>query len=222
MTLSVKIDFVSDIACPWCVIGLRGLQVALERMSDTVRADVVFQPFELNPNMPAEGQNMAEHVAEKFGSSLEESQAARTMIQSRAAAVGFDFKVSESSRMYNTFDAHRLLYWANTTGRQQQLKLALFKANFTDSANIANTEVLVATAVAAGLDGDEAREILTTGRYAEEVRAAEKLWVARGIRSVPSIVINEKWLISGGQPPSAFEEALRNIAAELSLESNGA
>lgn len=215
MTQHIKIDFVSDIACPWCVIGLRGLQVALERVSDSVQADVQFQPFELNPNMPAEGQNMAEHVAEKFGSSIEESQAARTMIQSRAAEVGFDFNVSETSRMYNTFDAHRLLYWANSTGRQQQLKLALFKANFTDCANIAAPDVLVAAAVSAGLDGIEAREVLATGRYAEEVREAEQLWVSRGIRSVPSIVINEKWLISGGQPADAFENALRNIAAEL-------
>lgn len=215
MTVSVKIDFVSDIACPWCVIGLRGLQIALERVSDVVQADILFQPFELNPNMPAEGQNVAEHVAEKFGSSLEESQAARTMIQARASEVGFDFNVSETSRMYNTFDAHRLLYWANTTGRQQQLKLALFKANFTDSTNISDTDVLVAAAVSAGLDGDEARAVLTTGRYAEEVRTAEKLWVSRGIRSVPSIIVDDKWLISGGQPADAFEQALRNIAAEL-------
>jgi predicted DsbA family dithiol-disulfide isomerase len=216
MPQSLKIDFVSDIACPWCVIGLRGLQVALERVADVVQAEIVFQPFELNPNMPAEGQNMAEHVAEKFGSSLEESQAARTMIQARAAAVGFDFNVSETSRMYNTFDAHRLLYWANATGLQQPLKLALFKANFTDCNNLGDPDVLVAAAVAAGLDATEARDILATGRYAEEVRAAEQLWVARGIRSVPSIVINDKWLVTGGQPADAFEQALRNIAASQS------
>jgi predicted DsbA family dithiol-disulfide isomerase len=222
MTASVKIDFVSDIACPWCVIGLRGLQVALERASEVVQAEIAFQPFELNPNMPAEGQNMAEHVAEKFGSSLEESKAARAMIQARAAEVGFDFNVSETSRMYNTFNAHRLLYWANTTGRQQQLKLALFKANFSDCANISDSEVLVAAAVSAGLDGAQARDVLATGRYAEEVREAEKLWVARGIRSVPSIIVNEKWLITGGQPAAAFEQALRNIAAELSAAGNAA
>jgi predicted DsbA family dithiol-disulfide isomerase len=222
MTQYLKIDFVSDIACPWCVIGLRGLQEALARVSELVQADVTFQPFELNPNMPAEGQNVAEHVAEKFGSSLKDSEAARTMIQARAAEVGFDFKISETSRIYNTFDAHRLLYWANATGRQQQLKLALFKANFTDGANISEPEVLIAAAVSAGLDGSEAREVLTTGRYAEEVRDAEKLWVSRGISSVPSIIINEKWLISGGQPADAFEQALRNIAAELSIAGNGA
>ncbi|HSB95867.1 MAG TPA: DsbA family oxidoreductase, partial [Spongiibacteraceae bacterium] len=118
------------------------------------------------------------------------------------------------SRIYNTFDAHRLLYWANSTGRQQQLKLALFRANFTDCANIADPEVLVAAAQNAGLDGQEAREILATGRYAEEVHAAEQLWLSRGITSVPSIIINDKWLISGGQPVEVFEQTLRRIATE--------
>lgn len=221
MTQYLRIDFVSDIACPWCVIGLRGLQIALQRVAGQVQAEITFQPFELNPDMPAEGQNVAEHVAEKFGSSPQASQAARAQIQSRAAEVGFDFNISETSRMYNTFDAHRLLYWANGSGRQQQLKLALFTANFTDCANISDTEVLVAAALFAGLDGTEARDVLATGRYAEQVREAEKLWVSRGIRSVPSIVINEKWLISGGQPADAFEQALRNIATELSSAGNG-
>jgi predicted DsbA family dithiol-disulfide isomerase len=220
MTQHLKIDFVSDIACPWCVIGLRGLQVALERVSDQVSAEVAFQPFELNPQMPAEGQNVAEHVAEKYGSSAADSQAARAMIQDRAAAVGFEFNFSENSRIYNTFDAHRLLHWANTTGRQQALKLALFKANFSDSANISDPEVLVAAAISAGLDGEQAREVLATGRYADEVRTAERLWMSRGISSVPAVIVNEKWLISGGQPAEAFENALRNIASELAAASH--
>lgn len=221
MTQHLKIDFVSDIACPWCVIGLRGLQVALERVADQVKADIAFQPFELNPQMPAEGQNVVEHVAEKYGSSAADSQASRAMIQDRAAAVGFEFNFSESSRIYNTFDAHRLLHWANTTGRQQELKLALFKANFSDSANISDPEVLVAAAVSAGLDGEQAREVLATGRYADEVRTAERLWMSRGISSVPAVIVNEKWLISGGQPAEAFENALRNIASELATADGG-
>lgn len=221
MTQHLKIDFVSDIACPWCVIGLRGLQVALERASDQVQADIVFQPFELNPQMPTEGQNVVEHVAEKYGSTIADSEASRAMIQQRAATVGFEFNFSENSRIYNTFDAHRLLHWANTTGRQQELKLALFKANFSDSANISDPEVLVAAALAAGLDGEEARKVLATGRYTEEVRAAERLWMSRGISSVPAVIVNEKWLISGGQPAEAFENALRNIAAELATEGSG-
>jgi predicted DsbA family dithiol-disulfide isomerase len=214
MIQSLKIDFVSDVACPWCLIGLRSLQEALNRVSDSIRADVVFQPFELNPDMPPEGEDAAEHVARKYGGRSEQLEAGRAMLQSRAAELGFELNFSNYNRIHNTFDAHQLLYWANTTGRQQQLKLALFKANFTDGANIADPEILIAAAQSAGLDGKEAREILATNRYVEEVRDAEQLWLSRGISSVPSLIINDKWLISGGQPVDAFEQALRRIAAE--------
>ncbi len=215
MTQRLKIDFVSDVACPWCIIGLRGLEEALDNASDVLQADITFQPFELNPAMPAEGQNIAEHVAEKYGSTAEESAASREMIRARAANVGFAFNMSGESRIHNTFDAHRLLHWAGTLGRQRELKLALFKANFTDCANVSDPEILIGAAVAAGLDGGEAREVLATGRYADEVRKAEREWLSRGINSVPAIVINQKWLISGGQPAETFEKALRSIAAEL-------
>ena len=163
MTQHLKIDFVSDVACPWCVIGLRGLEQALglrgleqalANAADAVEADITFQPFELNPRMPAAGQNLVEHITEKYGSTAEQSAASRAMIRSRGAEVGFTFNMSEESRIYNTFDAHRLLHWAGTVGRQQELKLALFKANFTDGANVSDHGVLVEAAVAAGLDGD--------------------------------------------------------------------
>ena len=222
MTQHLKIDFVSDVACPWCVIGLRGLEQALANASDAVEADITFQPFELNPRMPAAGQNLVEHITEKYGSTAEQSAASRAMIRSRGAEVGFTFNMSEESRIYNTFDAHRLLHWAGTIGRQQELKLALFRANFTDGANVSDHGVLVEAAVAAGLDGNQAREVLASGRYAEEVRNAELEWTSRGIRSVPAIVINGKWLISGGQPAETFEQALRGIAAEVGQASAGA
>lgn len=215
MTLHLKIDFVSDVACPWCVIGLLGLEQALANAADALEADITFQPFELNPAMPAAGQNLVEHIAEKYGSTPEQSAANRAMIRSRGAEVGFTFNMSEESRIYNTFDAHRLLHWAETVGRQRELKHSLFKANFTDGTNVSDHAVLMDAAVAAGLDGDDAREILASGRYAEEVRAAQREWISSGIRSVPAIVINGKWLISGGQPAAAFEQALRGIAAEV-------
>lgn len=215
MTQHLTIDFVSDVACPWCVIGLRGLEQALAHAADAVEAEITFQPFELNPGMPAAGQNLVEHIMEKYGSTAEQSAASRAMIRSRGAEVGFTFNMTEESRIYNTFDAHRLLHWAGTLGRQRELKHSLFRANFTDGANVSDHGVLVNAAVAAGLDGREAREILASGRYAEEIREAERDWIARGIRSVPAIVINSKWLISGGQPATAFEQALRGIAAEL-------
>jgi predicted DsbA family dithiol-disulfide isomerase len=221
MTQHLKIDFVSDVACPWCVIGLRGLEQALDNAADAVAADITFQPFELNPGMPVGGQNLGEHIAEKYGSTAEQSAASRAMIRSRGAEVGFTFNMSDESRIYNTFDAHRLLHWAGTFGRQRELKHSLFTANFTDGANVSDHGVLVDAAVAAGLDEDQAREVLASGRYSETVRDAERDWISRGIRSVPAIVINGTWLISGGQPAGAFEQALRAIAAELGQSSAG-
>jgi predicted DsbA family dithiol-disulfide isomerase len=214
MAKAMKIDFVSDIACPWCIIGLRGLEEALERTRDLVDARITFQPFELNPDMAPEGENIVEHIGRKYGSSAEQSAGAREMIRARAAEVGFTMAMSDQSRIYNTFDAHRLLHWAGIEGGQASLKLALFETYFSEGLNPADHDVLVAAAEKAGLDGAAAREVLESGRYADEVRRAEQLWRSRGINSVPAIVIDERYLISGGQPPEAFEQALRKIAAE--------
>jgi predicted DsbA family dithiol-disulfide isomerase len=215
MTQPMKIDFVSDVSCPWCVVGLGGLEEALRNVGDLVAADIHFQPFELNPNMPPEGQNIVEHVAQKYGATPQQSAANRAAIHARAAEVGFTMKTGDQSRIYNTFDAHRLLHWAGIVGGQAQLKRALFDAYFTNGQSPADHDTLVAVAQAAGLDGAEAREILTSGRYAQDVRDAERKWQAAGINSVPAVIINDRYLISGGQPAAAFEQALRTIAAEL-------
>jgi predicted DsbA family dithiol-disulfide isomerase len=215
VTKPMKIDFVSDVSCPWCVIGLKGLETALERVGDLVSAEIHFQPFELNPNMPAEGQNLTEHVGQKYGSTAEQSAAAREMIRARADELGFTIAMSGEARIYNTFDAHRLLHWAGIVGGQAALKHALFEAYFTLGQNPGDVEVLVAAAQKAGLDGEAAREVLKTGAYAEEVRADERRWREEGVTAVPAIVINDRYLISGGQPPALFEKALRSIAAEI-------
>jgi predicted DsbA family dithiol-disulfide isomerase len=210
----MKIDFVSDVSCPWCIIGLGGLEQALDRVGDLIAADIRFEPFELNPDMPPEGQNIVEHVAQKYGATREQSAAGRKMIHDRAAEVGFRMATSEQSRIYNTFDAHRLLHWAGLEGRQSALKHALFEAYFTNGENPSDPDVLAAAAGKAGLDEASARDVLTSGRYAAEVRAAERRWREAGINAVPAVVINDKYLISGGQPAAAFERALRSIAAE--------
>jgi predicted DsbA family dithiol-disulfide isomerase len=214
MTKPLKIDFVSDVSCPWCIVGLGGLETALERVGDLVEADIHFQPFELNPNMPPEGQNIVEHVGQKYGATPEQSAVNRKAIHERAASVGFTMKTNENSRIYNTFDAHRLLHWAGIVGGQKALKRALFDAYFTEGLSPADHDVLVAAAEKAGLDGAEARQVLASGQYAQEVRDAERRWQAAGINSVPAVVINDRYLISGGQPPEYFEQALRQIAAE--------
>jgi predicted DsbA family dithiol-disulfide isomerase len=218
MTMHLQIDFVSDVACPWCAIGLHSLEEALRRTAGVVTADIKFQPFELNPEMPAAGQNLDEHIGHKYGATPQQLEANREPLRARAASVGFTFNSSARSRIYNTFDAHRLLHWAETMGKHRELKRALFKANFTDDANVADAQVLTEIATSAGLDPVQTREVLASGRYAGEVRAAEQLWQSRGITSVPGIIINGKWLISGGQPPEYFEQALRGIASELAAK----
>jgi predicted DsbA family dithiol-disulfide isomerase len=214
MTKPIQIDFVSDVVCPWCAIGLGELEKALANLTDVVEPHIELQPFELNPTMPREGQGIAEHMEQKFGRKLDDAGGMRDMIRARAADVGVTMTMSEDGRVYNSFDAHRLLHWAGLEGKQVALKHALFEAYFTENANITDPDVLVAKAESAGLDPVQAREVLSSGRYTDEVRAAEQNWVRAGISSVPAVVINRKYLISGGQPAAVFEESLRKIAAE--------
>ena len=213
MAAPLKIDFVSDVSCPWCVIGLRSLEQALERIGDSATA-IHFQPFELNPHMPAEGQDIVEHLAQKYGSTREQLLRNQEAIRARGAELGFTFEMGKRSRVYNTFDAHRLLHWAELEGRQRELKRALFAAYFTDGRNPSDREVLVDLAAQAGLDPQRAREILESGLYSDEVRERERFYGERGIQAVPSVIVNDKYLIQGGQPVEAFEQALRGIAAE--------
>ncbi|MCG2662403.1 DsbA family oxidoreductase [Brevundimonas sp.] len=215
---TLKIDFVSDVVCPWCVVGLGGLETALDALKgEGIGADIAFQPFELNPQIAPEGENIVEHIGRKYGASPEQSAANRAMIRERAAEVGFDMRMTDDSRIWNTFDAHRLLHWAHETApeKQKALKQALFTAHFTENRNLTDAGVLTSAAEAAGLDRAEAGEVLASGRYAQDVRGAEDLWRSRGISSVPAVVVEGKYLISGGQPAQVFEEALRKIASEV-------
>ena len=219
MTRTLKIDFVSDVVCPWCVVGLGGLEAALAALkAEGVEADVTFQPFELNPGMAAEGENVGEHIGRKYGSTPEQSAANRAMITERAAEAwdGFEMRMGPDSRIWNTFDAHRLLHWAGTVGAAEQraLKAALFRTHFTEGRSLADPGVLADAAAAAGLDRGRAVEVLADDLFAAEVREAEALWRARGINAVPAVVVEGKYLISGGQPAAVFEQALRGMAAE--------
>jgi predicted DsbA family dithiol-disulfide isomerase len=211
----LKIDFVSDISCPWCVIGLQALEQALQRVGDEVRAEIHFQPFELNPQMGPEGQDIAEHLIEKYGITPEQVEQNREAIRARGAALGFTFSMDKRSRIYNTFDAHRLLHWAHEEGRQLALKHALFRAYFTDGEDPSSHEVLVRLAGEAGLDPSRAREILSSGAYADETRQDQRFYLDQGIHSVPAVIINDRYLVQGGQPVEVFEQALRQIAAGM-------
>lgn len=210
----MRIDFVSDVSCPWCVIGLKSLEKALDGMRDELQVDIHFQPFELNPDMAPEGQDIFEHITEKYGSTPQQQDQSREAIRQRGAALGFTFDMGKRGRIYNTFDAHRLLHWAEGQGRQQALKEKLFEAYFTKGEDPSSHEVLLRAAAEAGLDVEQASQVLASDSYADEVRQREYFWQRAGIRSVPAIVINERHLISGGQPPEVFEQALRKIARE--------
>lgn len=211
----LKIDFVSDVACPWCAVGLKSLEQALARLPD-VPVQIHFQPFELNPQMPPEGEEIEAHLTRKYGSTPEQRTQIREHLRQRGEAVGFTFTTGARDRIYNTFDAHRLLHWAGLQSPQAQrdLKLALFTAYFTEGSNPGDRQVLLDAARAAGLDPSQAAEVLDQGQFTQEVREAEAFWQGQGISSVPSVIINERYLVQGGQPPEAFEQALRQIATE--------
>ena len=211
MSSRMKIDFVSDVSCPWCAVGLKALEVALARVGPAVAADLHFQPFELNPQMGPEGQDIVEHIAQKYGQSADIGRS-QEALAARGQALGFQFDFQRRSRIYNTFDAHRLLHWAAAEGKQQALKNALFTAYFTAGRDPSNHDVLVSVAGSVGLDEKRAREILASAEFAREVREREQYYAGLGIHAVPSVIINDRHLIQGGQPPEVFEQALRQLA----------
>ncbi|MEO6227811.1 MAG: DsbA family oxidoreductase [Thermomonas sp.] len=209
----MRIDFVSDVSCPWCAIGLAALEKALGNIGSEVTADLHFQPFELNSRLGPEGQDTTEHLKEKYGLSDTQLAENQERIRERGAELGFTFGVGMRRRVYNTFDAHRLLHWAGIEGKQQPLKHALLRAYFTDGLDVSNQDTLAGIAESVGLPEEQARAILASSDYAEDVRHQEQFFQRNGISSVPAIIINQKHLISGGQPVEVFERALREIAA---------
>jgi predicted DsbA family dithiol-disulfide isomerase len=205
----MKIDFVSDVVCPWCAIGLASLQVALSRLNGLLQAEMHIQPFELNPDMGPEGEDIVEHLSRKYGISAEQIARNRQAIAARGAAVGFRF--GERDRIYNTFDAHRLLRWAGTEGRQLPLKAAILRAYHGDAENISNLGVLARIAGEVGLDEERARRVLSSDEYGGAVRKREHFYQSQGISGVPAVIIDDRFVITGGHPPEVFEESLRQI-----------
>jgi predicted DsbA family dithiol-disulfide isomerase len=212
----ITIDFVSDVACPWCAVGLGGLLEAMRRLEGTADVELHFRPFELNPDMPAGGQNTIERLMAKYGYDRERVQANRKVISERAAAVGMPMRMDDDNRSFNTFDAHRLIHWAGLQGQAQQiaLKKSLLQTYHYQNRDTSDADVLAEAVRDAGLDETAARDVLATGRYTDEVRAEEEEWRKLGITSVPSVIINGEYLVSGGQPPDTFEQALRQVASE--------
>jgi predicted DsbA family dithiol-disulfide isomerase len=214
-TTPLRIDFVSDVACPWCAVGLNALERALERIGGDIAVELHMQPFELNPTMPPEGADAAQYLKAKYGMGDAQLAANRARIAERGADEGFAF--GERAHVWNTFDAHRLLHWAGIEGQpgaQRALKHALLRAYHGQGLNPGAHNVLLELAADVGLPIERAREVLAQGLFADDVREAERFWQDAGISSVPAVVVNRKHLIAGGQPSAVFEQALRQIAAE--------
>jgi predicted DsbA family dithiol-disulfide isomerase len=214
MQKQLKIEIVSDVSCPWCIIGYKSLSQALTQLAPQASAHIAWKPFELNPGMTAAGQQMTEHLHEKYGSTKAEIEQTRKMISARGAALGFQFNFKDDGRIYNTFNAHRLLYWARQFDKQTELKLALFGLYFTEGGNPGNNEELIKTVVKVGLLPEEARKVLESEQFATEVRAEEAKYMAMGINMVPTFIINDKYVITGGMPVEDFAAKLEQIVGE--------
>lgn len=212
MTATLKIDFVSDISCPWCVIGLLALEQAIGRIEGLINVDLHFQPFELNPHMPPGGQDIEEHLQQKYGSTSEQAAQVRERIRAAGAELGFTFSMQKRSRIFNTFDAHRLLHWAALEGRQLELKQALFRAYFTDGEDPSDHSVLIRLVASVGLDAIRAAQILASNEFGPAVRQAQAFYQDQGIHAVPAVIINDRHLLQGGQPVEVYEQALRQLA----------
>jgi len=214
MSNKIQLDVVSDVVCPWCIIGYKNLQQAIDELGVADKIELQWQPFELNPNMPAEGQNLREHVAEKYGSSLEESNQARINIAERGAEAGFTFNFFEDMKIVNTRDAHILLEYAHENKKQTELKLALFKAAFTDQKNVSEQQTLLNEVSKLGLDVEQAKACLESDLQREQVLKQEAYWQGLGISAVPTVVFNRRSALSGAQPVEAYKQVLTELLQE--------
>lgn len=209
---TLRIDFVSDVVCPWCLIGLANLERALANLGDEVPVELVFHPLQLNPGLPPEGELAADNIGRKYGITPDQARSRGGGVRAAAEAAGVSM-AGRPDRLYDTFDAHRLLHWAGREGRQLALKHALLRAYFDQGRAISDHQVLADAAAGAGLDREAALQILARGDFAAEVNDDEIEWRSEGIASVPTMVIDREFVINGAQEPDRLERALRKLAA---------
>ena len=209
---TTDVIIVSDVMCPWCIIGYRQLEEAMATTG--VKANIRWEPFELNPDMPVTGQNTSEHIQQKYGSTAEQSEQSRVQMKTLGETLGFAFNWTPESRMWNTFIIHQLLEFALTQGKQHSLKMALFSAHFTDQRALSRTDVLVDIASSIGLDATKAKAILDSGELGAITREKQQYWKARSISGVPSMIFGGKYLITGAQGVAAYSDILQRVTAE--------
>lgn len=205
----LRIDIISDVMCPWCIIGYRQLAIALEDRK--VDHEIHWHPFELNPNMPAEGQDIGEHLAEKYGTTPEQSAVNRANMIAHGEELGFEFNFVDGFRMHNTFNTHQLLHWAEEQGRKNDLKQALFAAHFTNGRDLSDDAVLAGIAAEIGLDRAEAAAVLADQRFASEIREEQKFWTQQGISGVPVVVFDRQHLVTGAQGVDNYQSILGQL-----------
>ncbi len=220
-TMPLRIDIVSDVVCPWCIIGYKQLQRALVQMQGRFTVDIHWQPFELNPQMPPRGQELREHIALKYGTTPEQSRGARSRLTELGASLGFSFDYFDGMRIYNTFLAHQLLHWAAASGKQTALKLALFEAFFSRRENVGDPNMLALIATRAGLDQQQAVEVLESGRYAQEVRREQAHWLDQEVHAVPMFYFNNSFPVPGAQEAQTFVRVLEKLREKTSLSTQG-
>ena len=214
MKPTIKIDFVSDVACPWCAVGLGNLNQAMAKLGDQANFEVHFRPFELNPKMPLGGQDAIEHLTEKYGLTVEQVKANQANIRAKALQAGFEFHPEGRKRVYNTFDAHRLLHWAGQEcglAKQAALKKELLNTYFCLAIDFDDQQNLLDAVTRSGLDKDRAQEVLKNNEFSREVRDDEATYTNAGIQSVPSIILNDQFLLQGAQPPESFINAYEQL-----------
>ncbi len=209
--IPLRIDIVSDVVCPWCIIGYKQLQLALAELSGVFAIDLHWQPFELNPQMEAQGQELREHLMQKYGSSAQQSRGVRSRLTELGESLGFKFDYYDGMRIYNTFMAHQLLHWAGELGRQTELKMALFEAFFSRRENVGDPHFLTVIAGRAGLDESGARQVLESGCYADTVRSEQALWLDKDVHAVPMFFFNEGFPVPGAQDAQTFLRVLNKL-----------
>ena len=217
MKEKLKIDIVSDVVCPWCTIGYKRLEKAIVELGLTEQVDIEWQPFELNPNMPVEGQNLDEHITEKYGSTPEQQKDSKLMMTEAGEELDFTFDYFDKMRMVNTFDAHVLLEYAKDFGKQTELKMCLTTAFFSERKDVSKRDILKQALLAVGLNADEGMAKLDNENARKEVRTKQDYWKSLGVNSVPTIVFNRKSAVTGAQPVAAFKQVLTELMKEQQI-----
>ena len=208
MKEKIKIDIVSDVVCPWCTIGYKRLEKAIVDLGIQDQVEIEWQPFELNPNMPAEGQNVQEHITEKYGATLDQQKESQKHMAKVGAELGFTFDYFDDMRMANTFDAHILLEYAKEFGKQTEFKMRLTKAFFSERKDVSKKDVFKEALLDVGLNAEEALARLDNEEARKEVRTKQNYWKNLGVNSVPTIVFNNKSAVTGAQPVDVFKQIL--------------